>query len=505
LLTLSGRRCLAAADVIIYDYLANPELLRFARTEAERIFCGKHGGATRLLSQHEINGLLVERARAGLVVVRLKGGDPFIFGRGAEEAQELIAAGIPFEVVPGVTSATAVPAYAGIPLTHRDVTSTVTFVAGHSAASRSGAEVPWAHLAHGGTLVLLMSTTQLAENLSRLHREGLPAETPAALIRWGTMPAQQTIVGTLGDLADRVAALQLRPPTVVVIGEVVRMRSDVEWFEKRPLFGRSIVVTRARHQAGMFIEELEALGAGVVHVPCIDVLFPSSSTELDDALRGLERYEWIVFTSANGVRAFLDRLAVVGGDTRRLGHARLAAIGSETAKVLERAHLRADVVPNEFRAESLAATLGPDAVRGRRVLLPRAANARRVLPDTLRAFGALVDDVVAYRVETPKGDGGGVRQRLTERSVDLVTFASSTTVRHFMDLVGGDAVRKAVSLEQPHGRRRVLVGCIGPVTAETAREVGLPVDVQPEEYTISGFTRAIVARLGGGTCLGEPC
>jgi uroporphyrinogen III methyltransferase/synthase len=499
LLTLRGRRCLAAADVVVYDYLANPELLRFARPEAARVFCGKHGGEARLLSQQEINALLVDHARAGRVVVRLKGGDPFIFGRGGEEAQALVAAGIRFEVVPGVTSATGVPAYAGIPLTHREVTSTVTFVAGHGAAGSSAAEVPWAHLAHGGTLVLLMSTTQLAENLSRLCREGLPADTPAALVRWGTMPGQQTIVGTVGDLAGRVAALRLRPPTVVVVGEVVRLRSDLAWFERRPLFGRSIVVTRARHQAEGFIEELEALGAGVVHVPCIDVRFPTAAPELDDALRHLERYDWVVFTSANGVRVFLDRLATVGGDTRRLGHARVAAIGTETARALERAHLRADVVPAEFRAEGLAAALGADAVRGKRVLLPRAANARRVLPDMLGSFGALVDDVVAYHVETPKGGGDGMRQRLDERSVDLITFASSTTVRHFVDLVGGDTVRAAVSLEQPRGQRRVLVGCIGPVTAETARELGLPVDVQPEEYTIPGFTRAIVACLRGGT------
>jgi uroporphyrinogen III methyltransferase/synthase len=341
-----------------------------------------------------------------------------------------------------------------------------------------------------------MSTTQLAENLSRLRREGLPASTPAALIRWGTMPGQQTIVGTLGDLADQAAALRLRPPTVVVVGEVVRLRGELSWFEKRPLFGRTIVVTRARHQARAFIEELEALGAGVVHVPCIDVRAPTSSAELDDALRRLERYEWIVFTSVNGVHAFLDRLAAIGGDTRRLGCARLAAIGSETAKALEDAHLRADVVPSEFRAEGLAAALGPDAVRGRHVLLPRAAGARRVLSDTLRAFGASVDDVVAYRVETPEGGGDDVRRRLDERSVDLVTFASSTTVRHFVDLVGADAVRAAVSREQPPGRGRVLVGCIGPVTAGTARELGLPVDVQPQEYTIAGFTRAIVAGLG---------
>ena len=498
LLTLRGRRCLAAADVVVYDYLANPELLRFARPDARRVFCGKHGGTARPLSQDEINALLVQHARAGRAVVRLKGGDPFIFGRGGEEAQALIAAGISFEVVPGVTSATGVPAYAGIPLTHRDVTSTVTFVAGHGASGRGVADVPWAHLAHGGTLVLLMSTTQLGENLSRLRREGLAADTPAALIRWGTMPAQQTIVGTVGDLADRVAALHLRPPTVTVIGEVVRMRSDLAWFERRPLFGRSIVVTRARHQAETFIEALEALGAGVIHVPCIDVRFSAAATGLEDALRHLTHYEWVIFTSVNGVRAFLEGLAAIGGDTRQLGHARLAAIGSETARALAEAHLRADVVPNEFRAESLAATLGPEAVKGKRVLLPRAANARRVLPDTLRAFGALVDDVVAYHVETPKGGADAVRERLRERSVDLVTFASSTTVRHFMDLVGADAVRDAVSLEQPAGRRRVLVGCIGPVTAETAREVGLPVDVQPEEYTISGFTGAIVTRLAGG-------
>jgi uroporphyrinogen III methyltransferase/synthase len=499
LLTLRGRRCLAAADVIVYDYLANPELLRFAKLGAERVFCGKHGGSIRLLSQEEINRLLVDRARAGKVVVRLKGGDPFIFGRGGEEAQELVAAGIPFEVVPGITSATAVPAYAGIPLTHREVTSTVTFVAGHTAApGGGGAEVPWSHLAHGGTLVLLMSTTQVADNLGRLRAAGLPPATPAALIRWGTMPAQETIVGTVGDLAERVAARRLRPPTVVVIGEVVRLRDQVRWFEERPLFGRSIVVTRASHQAAAFIDELEALGAGVVHVPCIEVVPPPSLGDLDAALARLEAYDWIVFTSVNGVQAFLDRLATSAGDIRRLGHVRLAAIGPETGRALARAHLHADVVPGEFRAEVLASALGRDAVGGRRVLLPRAATARAVLPELLRRAGAVVDDVAAYDVRVPATDATAIRRRLSERTVDLLTFASSTTVRHFVDLVGADAVREAVAETQPGGRRRVRVACIGPVTAETALALGMPVDIQPRQYTIAALTEAIVGHFCNG-------
>ncbi len=501
LLTLRGRRCLEAADVVVYDYLANPALLRFVRPTAERIFCGKHGGDAPILTQEQINRLLVERARAGKVVVRLKGGDPFIFGRGGEEAQDLVAAGIPFEVVPGVTAATAVPACAGIPLTHRDFTSTVTFVAGHAAAEKTESVIPWRHLAHGGTLVLLMSTTQLAANLSALCRHGLPVDTPAALIQWGTMPAQQTVVGTVGDLAERVARLGLRPPTVVVVGQVVALREQLGWFETRPLFGRSIVVTRAREQAAELVERLEALGAGILPVPAIAIGAPPSFAPLDDALGRLDEYRWVVFTSVNGVDGFFRRLRETGGDVRRLAGARLAAIGPETARALAHAHLRADLVPAEFRAEALIDAMGDERLAGCRVLLPRAAVARDVLPAALRARGAVVDDVPVYAVHAPVVETSEVRRRLRDRTVDLLTFASSVTVRHFVDLVGAEIVREAVARPDPRTGRRVHVGCIGPVTAGTARELGLPVDILPATYTIPAFTDAIIAYFceGGKT------
>lgn len=498
LLTLRGKWCLGCADVVVYDALANPELLRFARPDAERIFCGKHGGGTRILSQDEINALLVKQASAGKAVVRLKGGDPFIFGRGGEEAQQLAAAHVRFEVVPGVTSATAVPAYAGIPLTHRDCTSTVTFVTGHATCDEASESVPWAQLAHGGTLVFLMGTTQLEANLARLRDHGLPPDTPAAIIRWGTMPAQEVILATIGDLAAQVAARRLRPPTVLVVGRVARLREELGWFEQQPLFGRWIVVTRARQQASAFVEQLEALGAGVIQVPAIEVVPPPSFDTIDAAVRRLRDYQWVIFTSVNGVQAFLARLTAVGGDTRQLGGTRIAAIGSETARALAGAHLRADVVPEEFRAEALIEALGADAVRGHRVLLPRAADARAVLPETLRAFGAEVDDVPVYRVQPPAICVDDVRQRLAARSIDLLTFASSMTVRHFVDMIGADVVRNAVVDPGPGAGARVQVACIGPVTANTARDLGLPVDVQPAQYTIPAFTEAIVAHFCNG-------
>jgi len=495
LLTLRGKRCLGRADVVVYDYLANPRLLRFAAPGAECIFCGKHVGGTRIMKQEEINALLIEQARAGKTVVRLKGGDPLLFGRGAEEACALRAAGIPFEIVPGVTSASAAPAYAGIPLTHRDYGSSVTIVSGQGAEGKEGVDVPWEHLAHGGTLVLLMSVTQLALNLERLRESGLPAATPAALVRWGTKPVQQVVVGTVGDLGARVAMERIRPPAVVVIGNIVRLREQLQWFETSPLFGRRIVVTRARHQASDLVDRLEARGAEVIELPAIEIVAPDSFETLDAALRRLPEYGWVIFTSVNGVEAFLARLMAVGGDLRRLGGARLAAIGSETARALERAHLRADVIPDEFRAEALATAL-EGAVRGERILLARAEGARALLPETLRSLGAHVDDVAVYRTRVPDVSIVEVRDRLASGTIDLLTFASSSTVRNFVALVGAERLRAALAARGPGGARILRVGCIGPITAATAVDLGLPVDVQPSTYTIPAFVEAIAAAFG---------
>jgi uroporphyrinogen III methyltransferase/synthase len=315
-------------------------------------------------------------------------------------------------------------------------------------------------------------------------------------VRWGTTAAQETIVSTVADLGDVVAARRLRPPAVVVVGEVVRLRERLCWLEARPLFGRRIVVTRARAQASEFTGRLEALGAEVIEFPTIEVVPPTSYAALDAALGRLGDYQWVVFTSVNGVRAFLERLAAVGRDTRDLGGTRLAAIGSETARALARAHLRADAVPEEYRAEALAAALGNVSVRGQRILLPRAAGARAVLPDTMRALGAEVDEVETYRTRPPAGATEEVRGLLAGGEVDLLTFASSSTVRNFVDLLGAEGLRVALTRPRRCDGRRVEVGCIGPVTAQTARALGLPVDIQPAEYTIAAFAEAIVRHFG---------
>jgi uroporphyrinogen III methyltransferase/synthase len=488
-LTIRGRECLANAEVVVYDYLANRALLRIAPPEAERVFAGKHGAGPHLLEQAEINRLLVERARAGLRVVRLKGGDPFVFGRGGEEAEALAAADIPFEVVPGVSSAYAVPAYAGIPVTHRDWVSGVTVLTGHEAHDKRAHRVRWEQVASAGnTIVLLMGLRQMTRNLERLLAAGLDPATPAAAIRWGGTPRQQVVCETAATLAREVARGGIQPPVTVVIGEVVKLREGLAWFERRPLFGRRVVVTRASAQAPALARLLAAEGAEVVECPAIEIAPPESSEPLDAALDRLESYDWIVFTSVNGVDRFFARLDERGGDVRRLHAARIAAIGPETARALARRHVRPDVVPPEYRAEDLVETLTGEPLAGRRILLPRAAGARAILPDRLRARGAVVDEVVSYRSVRPAGSRETLRETLADpRTVDCLTFTSSSTVTHFLalvDEVGGASGRERL--------REATVACIGPITAETARAAGLRVDVVPAEFTVPALARAVV-------------
>jgi uroporphyrinogen III methyltransferase/synthase len=494
-LTLRGRDCLAAADVVVYDYLANPELLRFAPAEAERIFAGKHGAGPHLLEQAEINELLISRARAGKRVVRLKGGDPFLFGRGGEEAEALLAAGVRFEVVPGVSSAYAVPAFAGIPVTHRDWVSGVTVLTGHEAHDKRAHQVRWEQLAAAGnTIVLLMGLRQMSRNLERLLAAGLAASTPAAAIRWGGTPRQEVVRATAGTLAEEVARRGVQPPVTVVVGEVVLLSESLRWFETRPLFGRRVLVTRASTQAEALARLLAGEGAEVVECPAIEIAPPASSAPLDDAVDNLERYHWIVFTSVNGVERFFARLGERSGDVRRLGGAQIAAIGPETASALRRRHLRPDLVPASYRAEDLLAALAAHSLEGRRVLLPRAAGARAILPEELRARGAIVDEVVSYRSIKPESSRELLRAALADvRPLDCVTFTSSSTVTHFLELiddVGGKAGRERLSAS--------VVACIGPITAATAREAGLRVDVVPAEYTIPALARAVVEHFAGG-------
>jgi len=484
LLTLHGRRCLEGADVVIYDNLSNPELLAYTRAYCEVVFTGKHGSGVRL-TQEQISAIMMDRARAGRWVVRLKGGDPFVFGRGGEEALECVRAGIPFEIVPGVTAAVAAPAYAGIPLTHRDHASVVSFVTGHEAERATPGGVPWDALARqGGTLVLYMSVLQLAENLGRLCAAGLAPTTPAAAIRWGTTPRQHVLIGTVATLADQVAAAALRPPALIVIGEVVGLASELGWFERRPLFGRRIVVTRSRRQAHVFATLLEGEGAEVVSLPTIAPAPPESFAAFDAALAEIGRYAWLVLTSPHGVEVFFDRLRTLGRDVRELAGVAVAAIGPATASAIAARGLNVALMPKEYRAEAVADALVATGVSGKRVLLARAAGARTILPERLRAAGALVDDVATYRSVVPSDATAAPALLGGARRPDLVTFTSSSTVTNFAALFPGRALAATLA--------GVAVGCIGPVTASTARELGVTVDVQPAEYTIPAFAAAIV-------------
>ncbi|MEO8602198.1 MAG: uroporphyrinogen-III C-methyltransferase [bacterium] len=487
LITLDGVRALQRADIVVYDYLASPRLLDHAPPQAERRLVGKHGGGQRT-EQALITALLIEQARAGRMVVRLKGGDPFVFGRGGEEAAALAAAGVAFSIVPGVSSAVAVPAYAGIPLTHRDLASSFTVLTGYEYPDKGELAVHWDAVAQrGNTLVFLMTTRQLGANMAKLLAHGVPPETPAAVVRWGTTAEQETVVGTVATIGEMVIARRLQPPAVAIVGQVVGLRESLAWVEQRSLFGRRIVVTRPRAQAAGFIDALSDLGADVVACPTIEIVAPESWGPLDAAIDRLESYDWLVLTSANGVQMFFDRLRVRGRDVRALHRARLAAVGSETAAAVAARGLLVDVVPEEFRAEAVAAAMTAAAIAGARVLLPRAAVAREVLPVMLRAAGAVVDEAASYRSVAPSRDLRELRALVAERAVDLVTFTSSSTVTNFVALLGADAA--ALLADSP-------AGCIGPITADTARAAGFRVVVQPRTYTVAAFTAAIERHFG---------
>ena len=482
LLTLKGKEVLERAEVVIYDYLANEEFLQFAPPEAERIYVGKKGG-DHTMGQEEINRLLVEKGRAH-VVVRLKGGDPFVFGRGGEEAQELVVAGIPFEVVPGVTAAIAVPAYAGIPLSHRDYAASMAFITGHEREDKTDSKIVWDRLATGvGTLVFFMGVKNLPEICQSLITHGRPAETPVAVIRWGTTPEQQTVIGTLQNIAEKVAQANLKPPAITVVGEVVRLREELNWFEARPLFGRRIVVTRAREQASEFKSILTDLGAHCLEFPTIAIEPPPSWEPLDTAIAHLASYDWVIFTSVNGVRCFMERLRLAGRDVRGLHGVRLAAIGPKTAEALEHVGICPDLVPGEYRAEAILEGLSGGEIKGKRFLLPRAMVARDVLPETLRQWGAEIDVVPAYKTVLPRERSAAMLERLRSGEIDCLTFTSSSTVSNFFSLFEAETLLPLL--------QRVCIACIGPVTAKTAEEHGLRVEIMPSQYTIAGLAQAI--------------
>ncbi|MEY2477424.1 MAG: uroporphyrinogen methyltransferase / synthase [Actinomycetota bacterium] len=463
LITVKGAELLARADVVVFDRLSVESLLDLAPAGAERISVGKTPGSPSI-AQEDINALLVERGKSGQTVVRLKGGDPFVFARGGEEAAALADAGVEFEVVPGITSAVAAPAYAGVPLTHRGVSTSFTVVTGHE-DPWAATETDWDAVARvGGTIVVLMGVATRAAIAERLMRGGLDAATPVASVQWGTRPEQRTVRTTLGGLADA----PLQSPATIVIGAVAAL--DVAWFERRPLFGRRIVVTRSRDQASNLVVRLHDLGAETVELPSITMVDPADNgTALRAAAGAVSTYDWVIFTSANAVTRFVPLLR----DARAFGTARVAAIGPGTAERLRDANIAADLVPERFVAEALldAFPHGPG-----RVLLPRAAVAREVLPDGLRAKGWDVDIVDAYRTEQATPAPAALE---AARHADAVTFTSSSTVTNYLAVAGKDAVP-------------TVVACIGPVTAETARAAGLDVSIEAEVHTVEGLVDALL-------------
>ena len=488
LITVRGRQLLERAEVVVYDYLASKKLLKHVPPTAELIYVGKKGNVQHTHSQQDINQILVDYSKAGKMVVRLKGGDPFIFGRGGEEIQEIHAEGIPFEVVPGVTSATAAATYAGIPITHRDFTASVAFVTGHEDPTKDKSNIDWSKLATGtGTLVVYMGIKNLPTIVENLIKHGRPPETPVAVVRWASTPEQQSVVGTLETIADVVADAELKAPALIIVGGVVGLRETIDWFEKRPLFGKKIIVTRTREQMSELVVELEEHGANCIECATINISPLEETKELDSALEMLDEYHWIIFTSLNGVKYFFERLYAKGMDARDLRGPEIAVVGKSTADLLHTYGVNADLIPPVFTGEGLAESLLDQGIEGRSILIPRALKAREMMPETLRGAGAQVTVAPVY-INTPLQENKEeMRAELTSGSVDMVTFTSSSTVTNFLAMLEPESPEELLELFAG-----VKVAAIGPITAKTVTDSGLQVDVQPEQYTIAGMSEAIL-------------
>ena len=487
LLTRRGEALLRSAEVVVYDRLVAPSLLDLCPPTTEKIFVGKEGGGPSV-PQRETTGLLIERGLAGQRVVRLKGGDPFVFGRGGEEALDLRRAGVPFEIVPGVSSAIAAPAYAGIPVTHRGLASSVTFATGHEDPTKPESSIDWPRLARGGdTLIFLMGVEQLATIAKRLVAAGRGPTEPAALVRWGTTAQQRTLRAPLAEIAIQARDQDFRPPAVLIVGAVVDLAADLAWFERRPLFGRRILVTRTREQASALFEQLLALGAEPIEFPTIRIEPLADPAALDSAVERLGQAGWVILTSANGVRAVFERLTALGRDARAFAGARVAAIGPATAAALREYGIRPDFIPTAFTSEAIARELAPLVMPGQRVILLRADIAPRILADQLARSGAEVENVAAYRTLPDLTGRDQILRALEHEQIDVVTFTSSSTVGNLVDGLGPAHTNL---LERP------LLACIGPVTSATARELGLRVDLEASVHTVDGLVQALVERLG---------
>lgn len=485
LLTLRGREVLERADVVLYDALIGAELLKFCRDDAEKVFVGKRAGQ-HALTQDEINALIVEHAHQNRVVCRLKGGDPFVFGRGGEEVLACLEHGISFEIVPGVSSAIAALTYAGIPITHREMARSFAVVTGHTKSE----EAPPEQLPIADTLVILMGVRALPKIVAALRSRGQGASTPVAVIRWGTTNQQQVVTGTLENIETEVERAQLNSPALIVVGEVVKLREQFAWFDNpstRPLWGQTVVVTRAREQASSLVVGLEALGAQVLECPTIriEALEEAEYSVLDDALTNLSSFDWIIFTSRNGVEHFWQRLKRQGLDARALGSTQIVAIGPATQEALALRGITADFVPASSISEDVAEGLIERGVVGKRVLIARAAINREVIEAKLRAAGADVQVAHCYRNVSDSSNADAVREKIAQGGVNWVTFTSSSTVRNFLDAVGKDILRAH--------RDSFRVACIGPVTEATARECGLVPDVVASDASVEGLIAALLA------------
>ena len=483
LLTLRGRDCLARADLVLYDGLVNPLLLRLARGTAERTSRAA-GPDGRRLNQDVINARMIEAARLGLTVVRLKGGDPFIFGRGAVEAQALRDAGIPYEIVPGITAAVAVGAFAGIPFTHRADASAVAFVTGHEDPGKPASSLDWGALAaFPGTLVFYMGLHRVRSIADALMNAGKSGDTPAAVVCQASTPRQRSVTAALADLADAAQTAGLSPPSLIVVGEAVRHRDAITWYEQRPLFGLRIGITRPTDQAGPSIEQCLQLGAEPVLMPTIEIRPPADWSAVDQAIERLSEYEWLVFTSVNGVQSFFQRLWDHGHDARRLSAQRIAAIGEATARALADWKLRADLVPDSFRAEALAEALKPH-VSGRRVLWVRASRGRDVLPKLLTSAGARVEEIITYQNVDCEALPPAAQQLLDQGRLDWIALSSSSIARQLARLITPAA--------REYFGRAMRIAAISPVTADAARDAGLPVHAVASHFTWDGLFKAIV-------------
>jgi len=492
LLTVKGLRCLQKAEVVVYDFHINAQILNYISHDAEFIYAGKRGGHHEM-TQDEINEAILRCAEAGKIVCRLKGGDPFVFGRGGEEAEVLAARGISFEIVPGVSSSVAAPAYAGIPLTHRDYSSSFSVITGNEALTKSESSVDWAQCARQHeTLIFLMAVRNLRAITAKLMDHGMPADTPAAVVRWGTRPDQKTVVSELSGIADLIREEGIRPPAVLVVGEVVKLRETLMWYEKKPLFGHRVLITR---QYTKDYEPLEDLGAEIFEFPTIEIAPPENLDGLDSSIRSIGQYHWLVLTSANGWRHFIRRFLELDRDIRDLRGLKICAIGTRTAEAVRSSGIKVDLIPEEFNAEGLVHTFsganpgasGGGDLTGVRILLPRAELAREVFPERVRELGGVIDTPVAYRTLKPEKHGKRLRRFLEEGRISIATFTSAATFNNFVSMVGD----KAIDL-----LRAARIAAIGPVTTRAIEKKGLKVEILPEEATIPAMVADIIRWCG---------